>query len=69
MSLQGQRLSQNRKIHLLEPGNQNRSTIYTLCGRKLRRSYALPPENFDFSGECCDQCQEQFNKQNARKAC
>lgn len=65
MELLGKRLSPGKTIHLLDNPNPNKSTWFTLCGRKLRRTYALPDETFSGT-ECCNCCVYQFKKLQAR---
>jgi hypothetical protein len=54
--LTGRRLSEAGKLHLINTKHLRDSTWYTICGRKLRRDYVLPNENFDFGQECCSCC-------------
>lgn len=69
MQLIGKRLSPTGTIHLLDNPSPNKSTWFTLCGRKLRRNYALADETFDSGSECCNCCIYQSRKIIARKAC
>jgi hypothetical protein len=69
MTLIGQRLSSTGKLHLLK--NQEQDTWVTCCGRKVRAQYAVPKEDFDFTGaDCCICCVYKYslNQQKTSKS-
>lgn len=56
MSVLGRRMSQNKALHLMDAEKPGQQTWFTLCGRKIRASHALPLQKFDFGEECCTVC-------------
>jgi len=57
----GRRMSSNGKVHLLKLQESDRSWM-TVCGRKIRPSYALAPEQFNFHDDnCCSACGYKHN--------
>ncbi|WP_138506713.1 hypothetical protein [Nostoc sp. PA-18-2419] len=49
-------MSQNKALHLMDSEKPGQRTWFTLCGRKIRVSHALPLENFDSGENCCTVC-------------
>ncbi|MEH2201898.1 hypothetical protein [Nostoc sp.] len=49
-------MSQNKALHLMDSENPRSQTWFTLCGRKIRATHALPLQKFDAGEKCCRVC-------------
>jgi hypothetical protein len=57
-------MSPNRVVHLMDSEELRSPTArgtpsqtwFTLCGRKIRATHALPLQNFNASENCCTVC-------------
>ncbi|WP_375493089.1 hypothetical protein [uncultured Nostoc sp.] len=49
-------MSQNGVVHLMDSENPRSQTWFTLCGRKIRATHALPVQKFDAGENCCTVC-------------
>lgn len=64
MEVLGRPLSQNKRLHLMDSedsrsptaGGTPSQTWFTLCGRKIRATHALPLQKFDAGENCCTVC-------------
>lgn len=49
-------MSQNGVVHLMDSEKPGQPTWFTLCGRKIRATHALPLQKFDGGENCCTVC-------------
>ncbi len=56
MEVLGRTMSQNGVVHLMDSENPRSQTWFTLCGRKIRATHALPVQKFDAGERCCTVC-------------
>lgn len=56
MEVLGRPMSQNRVVHLMDSEDPRSQTWFTLCGRKVRATHALPLQKFDAGENCCTVC-------------
>lgn len=56
MEVLGRPMSQNGVVHLMDSENPRSQTWFTLCGRKIRATHALPLQKFDGGENCCTVC-------------
>lgn len=56
MEVLGRPMSQNGVVHLMDSENPRSQTWFTLCGRKIRATHALPLQKFDAGENCCTVC-------------
>ncbi len=56
MEVLGRPMSQNGVVHLMDSENPRSQTWFTLCGRKIRATHALPVQKFDAGENCCTVC-------------
>ena len=56
MDVLGRQKSENGVLHLMDSENPLEQTWFTLCGRKIRATHALPPQKFDAGENCCTVC-------------
>jgi len=49
-------MSQNKALHLMDNEKPGQPTWFTLCGRKIRATHALPLQKFDTGENCCTVC-------------
>lgn len=64
MEVLGRPMSLNLRLHLMDSedlrsptaGGTRSQTWFTLCGRKIRATHALPLQKFDAGEDCCTVC-------------
>ncbi|RCJ41074.1 hypothetical protein A6769_38940 [Nostoc punctiforme NIES-2108] len=56
MDVLGRPMSQNKAVHLMDNEKPGQTTWFTLCGRKIRATHALPLQKFDAGENCCTVC-------------
>ncbi|MBN4002216.1 hypothetical protein [Nostoc sp. LPT] len=56
MEVLGRQISENGVLHLMDSENPRSQTWFTLCGRKIRATHALPLQKFDAGENCCTVC-------------
>ena len=56
MEVLGRQKSENGVLHLMDGENPREQTWFTLCGRKIRATQALPLQKFDAGENCCTVC-------------
>ncbi|WP_375468115.1 hypothetical protein [uncultured Nostoc sp.] len=49
-------MSENGVLHLMDSEDSRSQTWFTLCGRKIRATHALPLQKFDAGENCCTVC-------------
>ena len=56
MDVLGRQMSENGVLHLMDSENPRSQTWFTVCGRKIRATHALPLQKFDAGENCCIVC-------------
>ena len=56
MEVLGRQKSENGVLHLMDSENPLEQTWFTLCGRKIQATHALPLQKFDAGENCCSVC-------------